>query len=63
MAGRFTDRTRTAATELRAQARLRFWKLGYDLETRRQAAVHEQRNLASAGYSLLLAMVGALGRL
>lgn len=62
MAGRFTDRLRAGLAELRAQARLRAWTLGYDLEMRRQAAAHEQRNLACAGLCLLLALCGMLGR-
>lgn len=63
MAVRFTDRMRAGLAELRAQARLRLWTLGYELEMRRETASHEQRNLASAGYSLLLAVCGMLGRL
>lgn len=58
----FTERVKAAMREARAQARLRAWTFSYDLELCRRAAADEQRNLACAGYCLLLAMLDALGR-
>lgn len=61
MVGRFTDRLWSSLVELRAQARLRAWTLGYEFEMRRQSAAHEQRNLTCAGYCVLLSMLDAVG--
>ena len=48
--------------ELRARLTVRVWTWSYDLEGRRQAAAHEQRNLRCAVYCLLLAVCAVLGR-
>lgn len=48
--------------ELRARVAVLVWCWCYELEERRQAAAHEQRNLRCAGYSLLLASCAVLGR-
>lgn len=47
--------------QLCERIRVRLWLLAYHLEDRREAASREQRNLACAGYCLLLAVLGSLG--
>lgn len=53
----------SALRQLRARAAVALWAWTYDLEQRREAAAHEQRNLRCAGYCLLLAACGLLGRM
>ena len=57
MAGRLT-----VLQKLRARIEGRLWLLAYELEERREIAAQNQRNLACAGYCLLLALCGTFGR-
>lgn len=51
-----------AIRELLARVSVKLWAWSYALEERRELAAREQRNLACAGYCLLLAACGGLER-